>query len=224
VQVYNATSIAGTEVERPRFDMSPERVIERKVKAEKICGLSVKSLSLESSLDQKSAKELVRGFLPITNISDGRTARFPVESVGKILRNNEFDISQIIRDIPRLYETSILIWSELEFQQIGHKPHPNISEYYHYINKFSDGSNEYYIRFTVPEERAGRTGGNGRSFIHSAIISDTTVYNKKGDGSQQARVILPGEKSLSPFVDKRLREFFDATINKITQSDSKVNT
>jgi len=211
VQENNAAFAAETEYQKPRFNMSPDQVAARKVKAEQIRSLTARILSLKSSLNQKNAKDTVRGFLPIINVNDGRTVRLPVESVGKILRNNEFDASRIITYIPPLYETSIPGWSEPEIPQSGRKLHPNIYKYHHYVNKFSDAANEYYIRFTVPEERTGKTGTNGKNFIHSAIISNIAVY-KKGDGPQQARVILPGEASQSPFVDKRLREFFESTL------------
>ena len=54
MQEYNAASIAVTEVEKPRFDMSVERVAERKIKAEKIYALPVKNILFGNSVDIKT--------------------------------------------------------------------------------------------------------------------------------------------------------------------------
>ena len=224
MQEYNAASFAVTEIEKPRFDMSAERVAERKIKAEKIYALPVKNILFGNSVDIKTAKGIVRGLPPITNVNDGRIAILPVRTVGKILGHGGFDYSRIIESIPYLYETSLLAWSELEIRRPEHKVHNNISEYHHYVNKFTDNVNEYWIRLTIPEEKVGLSGKGGRSVIHSAIISDVTIYNEKGDVSQQIRISAAVGANTSPFVDKRLREFFDSTIIKITKSDLKVNT
>ena len=219
--MYNAVpAITGTEVEKPKFD---ERVAERKIKIEEIDNLPVKNVVLNEKADKKTAENIARAHPAITNINDGRTAGFPIDTVGKMLGHRGFDISRIIRDIPMLYETSIRAWSEPEILRDGHKSHNNIKEYHHYINIFTDGINEYYIRFTVPETKAGKTGGGGNNYIHSTAISNITIY-KKGDDSQHGRLMYPDATMSSPFVDKRLREFFDSTINKITQTDLKVNT
>jgi len=99
-------------------------------------------------------------------------------------------------------------WSEPEIQREGHKTHPNIKAYHHYINKFTDGTDEYFIRFTLYEEKA-KFGRSGKNIIHSTAISNITVY-KNGDGSQRIRVMYPGEASSSPFLDLRLVEFFNS--------------
>ena len=183
--------------------------------------LFVKSISLGRPTDKKTAENMVRAFSLITNVNDGRSALFPIETVGKILRHKGFDFSRIIGDIPYLYETSVLGWSETEMPKAGHKAHPNVKGYHHYVNKFTDGANEYYIRFTVHEEKA-RPGRTGRNFVHSAAISNVAVYKKSGD-SRHDRVTFPGEASRPPFVDRRLEQFFGLTNNKIIDSGEKVN-
>jgi len=143
----------------------------------------------------------------MTNANDGRNVLFPVNAVGKILGHKGFDFSRIINDFPNLYKTSLLGWSESEILKDGHKAHPNIKRYYHYINKFTDGYGEYYIRFTIAEMNT-KSGGTVRNLIHSAAVSDTAKYKKSGR-SQHDRVIDPGEASLPPFVDRKLKAFFD---------------
>jgi len=180
-------------------------------KISEIQGLPAKRVSLGEPVDKKTAESIVRGFPTITNVNDGRTALFPIATVGKILHHRGFDFSRIIDDIPYLYETSVLGWSEPEILKLGHKEHTNIKEYHHYVNKFTDEIDEYYIRFTLNEENA-KPKNAGRNIIHSVAISDISIY-KKGDHSQHDRLKVPGEASPSPFVDRKLQEFFSLNNN-----------
>jgi hypothetical protein len=158
-------------------------------------------------MDKKVAENAVRGFSAMTNANDGRSVLFPVNAIGKILRHKGFDFSRIINDLPDLYKTSLLGWSEPEILKKGHKEHSNIRGYHHYVNKFTDGNGEYYIRFVVNEVNT-KPGRTARNLIHSAAVSDSTTY-KKGDHLLRIRVIDPGEASPSPFVDRKLQVFFD---------------
>jgi hypothetical protein len=99
-------------------------------------------------------------------------------------------------------------WGEPEILQEGHKSHPNIKEYRHYVNKFTDSIDEYYIRFTVTEENT-KPGKTGKNLIHSSALSGVSIY-KNGDDSQRNRLKVPGEAKTSPFTDKRLKVFFDS--------------
>jgi hypothetical protein len=192
---------------------------ERARRAAEIQSLPAKYVELGEPMGQKAAEETVKAFPPMTNINDGRKARLPVKTIGKILRHRGFDLSRIIKNIPELYETSLWGWPEPEILKPGHKIHTNIKTYHHYINKFTDGDGEYYIRFTVNEENT-RPGIANRNFIHSAAVSDIAIY-KKSDGSQRDWLKVPGEASPSPFVDRKLQEFFGLFNNNITSSGAK---
>jgi hypothetical protein len=144
----------------------------------------------------------------LKNLHDGRAAEFPIGSIGKIIRNKGFDVSKIIDSLPKLYEESLLAWSQQEIKKEGHKYHPNISEYHNYINKFTDGTDEYFIRFTITETKT-KTKTAGKNLIHSTAISDVSIY-RKGDASQRIRDSNPGEAKSSPFIDTRLQQFFDS--------------
>jgi len=159
-------------------------------------------------VSKKEAENMVYEFKSIKNEFDGRIIEFPKNTIGKIYRHRGYDISKIIRYIPILYKTSVFGWSEPEIKREGHKTHPNINKYFHYINKFSDGNDEYFIRLTVTEEKA-KQGKTGAFKLHSTAISKTSLY-KNGDGLQRIRVITPGEASSSPFLDSRLAHFFNS--------------
>jgi len=95
-------------------------------------------ISISEIRSQKEAENIVRLFKPIKNSNDGRTVEFPVNTIGKIIKHKGYAISRIIGRIPTLYETSILGWSEPEIPHEGHKSHPNIKAYHHYVNKFTE--------------------------------------------------------------------------------------
>ncbi|MCL2802125.1 MAG: hypothetical protein FWD28_10240 [Treponema sp.] len=173
-----------------------------------IQNLEAQKITLNMVLNQKEAENIVRSFSPIKNLNDERIAEIPVSTVGKIIKHKGYDVSRIINYIPALYETSLLGWSEPEVHQKGHKYHPNIKEYHHYINKFNDGIGEYFIRFTLSEEKAKKVK-IGKNYIHSTFISSVTIY-KNGDGSQRIRENSPGEASSPPFYDLRLINFFNS--------------
>ena len=163
-------------------------------------------LTVSQAKSKKETEEVAKFFIPLKNKNDGRVAEIPMNTIGKIYGHRGYNITRIIEQIPILFETSILGWSEPEKQDEDKKPHPNIKEYHHYINKFTDGISEYFIRFTLSEEKA-KPGKTGKNIIHSTAISCTIAY-KNGDGSQRIRVINPGEANSSPFLDLRLVDFF----------------
>ena len=192
-----------------------------------IQNLPARYIKLVEPIDKKTAEGIARKFSTMTNINDGRKTLLPIGTVGKILRHSGFNLSRIIKDIPELYETSLLGWSESEILKDGHKAHSNIKEYRHYVNKFTDGNGEYYVRFTVSETK-GYSSETRQNTIHSVAVSGIALYNK-GDRSQHDRIIDPGEASPSPtddsqrirlevpggarstsFVDRKLQEFFES--------------
>ncbi|MDR0760949.1 MAG: hypothetical protein LBF74_12730, partial [Treponema sp.] len=165
-------------------------------------------VTVNTPVSQKEAETIAGTFGTLQNQSDGKPTELPITTIGKIIYHQGFDISRIIRDIPVLYTTSKQAWAEPEILQKGHKRHPNIKEYRHYVNKFTDGTDEYYIRFTVTEENT-KPGKTGRNLIHSSAISEVSIY-KNGDDSQRNRLKVPGETKTPPFIDIKLKQFFDS--------------
>ena len=92
--------------------------------------------------EQKCVEDEIRQWSSIKNTYDSRISVFPVNSVGKILNHKGYDISTIINSIPFLYETSICIISEPASIIPGHKRHPNIIAYHHYLNYFKDSTGD----------------------------------------------------------------------------------
>jgi hypothetical protein len=182
-----------------------------------------KKITAGETRSKKDLEKLAQTFKAIKNNIDGRVAEIPINTIGKIYGHQGYDISRIVEHIPALYETSILGWSEPEQKREGHKFRPNIKENHHYVNKFTDGTGEYFIRFTLSEGKA-KPGKTGKSSIHSTAISNITVY-KNGDGSQRIRVMYPGEANSSPFHDSRLADFFNSvkpdSVSKIVDENGE---
>ncbi|GMO25740.1 MAG: hypothetical protein Pg6A_13070 [Termitinemataceae bacterium] len=109
------------------------------------------------------------------------------------------------------------IFSESEIIKTGHKPHGNIDKYHHYVNKFTDGKNKYFIRFTVTEAKAKKQG-TGDNFIHSTAISDVAIYS--ANTAPNVSGSMPQAKGAKQvFADTKLQDFF----NSVNPSDvSKV--
>jgi hypothetical protein len=169
---------------------------------EQIESLSAKKIEICENINQKTARGIVAGFPKVVeNINDKRNIRIPVSVVGEIRSPKTFDKGNIIKELPTLYENSVLGWSEPEAIFDGHKRHANIKEYHQYINKFLGDGNEYYIRFTVSEEK-----GSGRNSMYSATLSETSAYKKDGNLNQSSDYAR-SEAGLPPFIDRKLQSF-----------------
>ena len=143
------------------------------------------------SRGQKTVEAEVRVWPPFCNVIDNRRAEVPVNTVGKILNHKGYDISTIVDAILLLYKTSICIISEPEAILQGHKRHPNIVAYHHYLNRFKDSNgDEYFIRFTLFEEKSRKEAG--KNLIHSIFISDVNIYKKKDARFQHDRDYCTG--------------------------------
>jgi hypothetical protein len=181
---------------------------EKAARVSEIESLDAKEIKTSDPKNKKETEAIARSFKPIKNKNDGRIAKIPVNAIGKIINHKGYNITKIIESIPSLYETSLLGWSEKENQVENRKAHPNVKGYHNYINKFTDGTGQYYIRFTLTEEKA-KPLKDGENKIRSTAISDIDVY-KKGDHSQRIRDYLPGRNEPTALYDKRLAEFFNS--------------
>ena len=164
-------------------------------------------------LDKKAAEAVFSTFGEVENPRYGTYATFPKSMVGKIIKHRGLDVSQMLTDIPRLFSSSVLALVEPEYKKEGHKEHPNILAYHHYVNKFTADGTTYYIRFSLREEKTkNRAKPSAKRILHSTGISDIQIYeeNKKDVSSQRIRVSDPGEESKTSFVDHRLAELFDS--------------
>ena len=90
----------------------------------------------------------------------------------------------------------------------GHKFHPNIEAYHNYVNKLRFEGKEYFIRFTVREEKIRKTKKQPKNEVHSSAVSEVAIY-MNGNVERSIPGETPGGVNPLPFIDKRLSFFFD---------------
>ncbi len=168
--------------------------------------MPAKEITPHEPLNKEQIKEVFRSFGEQKNEFDGRAVSFPSKSAGKIHYHKGFNTGGIIRSFDSLFKTARLIISEKEVLKEGHKAHPNVITYEHYLNKFTCNGEEYFIRFSVPIIRNNK----GASMVHSSAISEVSIY-KNGD-STMTLIQTPGNSS--PFIDGKLLDFFNAVKKK----------
>jgi hypothetical protein len=182
---------------------------ERTARIEAIRGITPVSIkAVENSPSKPDVKTIFKNFGAVKNEHDGRSAIFPSETAGKVLRHKGFETGKIVEQFADLFKTAFFAYSEDETHREGHKTHPNIKAYHNYVNKFEYDGRTYYLRFTLHEEAVKQ--GTGRNNVHSSFISDIALYNDNGETTNQVRVIDPVERSVSPSSDKKLAQFFDS--------------
>lgn len=183
---------------------------------EEIKNLQTQDVSHFQPIKDKSEMiDLFKAFGEVKNASDGRVVRFPSKSAGKMIFKKNYASA-----FKMLFESSLQAFVENEAKYDGHKQHPNVKAYRHYVNKFTDGIGTYYIRFTVRDDSNG-------SLVHGAEISDIEIYNENratqfGNQTDGKPILNNGNK---PFVDNKiayyLSEVNPATVSKVVDENGE---
>jgi len=137
--------------------------------------------------DKKAVEDAFRAFGKVENINEGLSVTFPANTAGKVLRHKGFNVGCIITAFDRLFAGAVLMFVEAEQTKVGHKTHPGVSGYHHYIALFEQNGTPYYVRFTVHQMHAGRKkprGTQGDAFVHSSFVSEVARYYKGGESSR----------------------------------------
>ena len=174
--------------------------------ADVVTSLSPVNVSSFGALpDKKSIANAFKSFGVVTNSRDGRSVRFPANSAGKMVYQKQFAAA-----FGDLFKTSVRAWSEKENPVEGHKPHANVENFHSYVNKFTDGKREFYIRFTVRENRDD--GSDVKDNVHAAEISDVSVYEKTEASplpNNQTGRRDATDTGARPHVDRKIAYFLD---------------
>lgn len=165
------------------------------------------------SLTKKEAEQVFRNNKTVEHNELG-TTNFSIETVNKILRHKGFDTSTIIKLLSELYKNSVLIDSPTEKQYTGnkqHKKHTNIAFWHNTLNKFKiqnnkGGYDEYFVRFTVTEQYAGKKkpkGSIGEKTLHSTNISEIEIQKKDGNVANTSNYLgatLPSDDIVADYI------------------------
>ena len=190
----------------------------------KIKELAPVDISNNKKLTSKQeAEEIISKIGATQNKSDGRIVNFPKTTVGKVITHKGYDYTKVFESLGSLFKNAQKIYSESETKMEGHKYHDNIEAYHNYVNKFSDGEKEYYIRFTSREEKIGKKNLkiDRKDQLHSYAISEIALYEIKNADKGNLTGSNPGESD-NQHLDKRLTDFFE-TVNSNNEetTDSK---
>jgi hypothetical protein len=208
-----ATPFQGKTPDEQMAEVRAERI--RQIKA-----IEPKEYQANIEIEKTEGEKIFTEFGIVKN-TQGTDTLFPVGAVSKILSQRGFPAGTIISNFAELYREALYAYSEKERVQAPHpdgtphKKHPNFEGYHNFVNKFAvkeSGGNErkeYYIRFTIQEEKASRKAPNRvRNFLHSSFISGVELYEANGD-TISTGIIDPGESVRTP-TDNRLQQFFDS--------------
>jgi len=115
---------------------------------------------------------------------------------GKVERHKGFDTKRVAAAFDQLFAGAVPMISELEALREGHKPHPNLESFHHYVSQFEQSGMHYYIRFTAWQYKA-EPPQVGISQAHSSFISESYLYEESADISSSAWV---------PVIDRAMTE------------------
>lgn len=166
-------------------------------------------------------KELENGI----NKYDNRNVRFVNSILGKILRHKGVDTKQIIPQLKNIFDNSVPILSETEQVQEGHKQHPNLKGYHHYLGKINIDGKEYYVRFTVQEGKINPSKKKADGFtpneLHSTFITDVAIYENTTNSPIKPPSTYSTMGTNSGISDTKLQEFFEKA-REAQENTSKV--
>ena len=155
--------------------------------------------------DKRAIKEKFKSFGEVVNQTDGRHVVFPATSAGKMIGASGVDVRQIASAFDRLFSQSVHAWTEPESGVKGHKKHPEVLWYHHYVGRFSFRGEDFFVRFLVRESRCSRGCGNA---VHSSTVTKAILY--KAQGAQTTDLGEDQGEARTPFVDNKLSLFFSA--------------
>lgn len=170
----------------------------------------VDAANVQEISSKKDIENYFRNNSAVTNTRNGVTVSFPIATAGKIYHHKGLPVGRIVGRLKEIFEHSIPFLSEKEELKEGHKAHPNIDSFDHYVGKVSlgegAGGGEYYVRFTVRKKVVGKKGNTPRQETHNVAVSDVQIYEKPDAANLTGNT--PGEGSQPAFVDSKLRDFF----------------
>lgn len=150
---------------------------------------------------------------------DGREIEFYKSAFKKVYKDGGLS-AQAIPALREVLESSILAYSEPD--NLGgqtrkdgteHKEHKNILSFDNYVGKIKLDGKEYYVRFTVQNEKE-------RSGTHSFFVSNVDVYEKPTD-SQTIPITSRGTTGFDGIPDTKLAEFFERAKENLRKRNDK---
>jgi hypothetical protein len=161
------------------------------------------------------------------NKFDGKIVDFSHNVFGKMYRNENSMLGKVVPKLNAVFESFIPIYFEIEREREGHKEHPNLVGYHNYLGKAKIDEKDYYVRFTVQEQKIVNKEAVIKSGtpnqLHNSFVSDVNFYEvgNKRTGSILTDAATNGAKSTTRIMDAKLQQFFEKT-KFAKQNSSKI--
>jgi hypothetical protein len=150
------------------------------------------------------------------NKLDNRAVSFSHSIFGKMYRNENSLFGKIVPQLKDVFDNSIPIYSEQEQEKEGHKSHPNLEGYHNYLGKVTVEGKEYYVRFTVQEQKIVNKDAKQKegtpNQMHNAFVSEVELYDidaKNKTANNLTDAATNGAKDVSGITDAKLQHFFE---------------
>ena len=185
-----------SDTETAKWNVETEPEVVRRIEPQKLNNAEPVTPEKGNNIVRRAIKKLFAAFGKVKNQADGREVVFNGKDAGKMMMQSGVDMRTFAPELKNLFETALPAWSDPPMSMEGHKDHPDVLDYRHYVNKFvgADGK-DYYIRFTVREQK----GTDGRKGVHAATVSEVAIY----EDANAAKTVLgnnPGESAASSLV------------------------
>ena len=138
---------------------------------------------------------------------DGKEVTFYNSAFKKVHKAGGL-FEQAIPALKEAFENSVLAYSEkdnlggmLRPDGTTHKEHKNVDSFDNYVGKVRIGGKEYYVRYTVQNNRGGDSG------THSMFVTDVEIYENPTEG-RTIPLTLRGTTDHDGIVDAKLQRFF----------------
>ena len=166
--------------------------------------------AIKATPHSMSRKELESVYKNLPSVTKGNTTiSFYGNTFGKNYRENGL-FAKAVPVLDKVLDNAVLAYRETdnragELRKDGtvHKPHRNIESYDNYIGKVELDGKEYYVRFTVANEK-------GESGVHSQFVSNVELYNNSTKNASGLDLTLQSRLVLDGITDAKLQQFFES--------------
>ncbi|MGM9844902.1 MAG: hypothetical protein ACI30K_01550, partial [Muribaculaceae bacterium] len=182
---------------------------EKAARIEAIKGLS--PIAIKPHSMQKD--ELYSIYKELKTVSkDGHSISFYNSAFKKNFKENGL-FAQIVPQLREIFENSIFAYEEedmlggtIRSDGTMHKEHKNIVSYQNYVGKVKIDGKDYYVRYTVQEEKSGLKG------THSFFVSNVDIYENPTE-KRTIPITSRGTTEFDGIVDAKLQQFFEMSNN-----------
>ena len=182
---------------------------EKAARAKAIKGLS--PIAIKPHSMQK--EELYSIYKELKSVSkDGHSISFYNSAFKKNFKENGL-FAQIVPQLREIFENSIFAYEEEDMlggiirdDGTMHKEHKNIVRYQNYVGKVKIDGKDYYVRYTVQEEKSGLKG------THSFFVSNVDIYENPTE-NRTIPITSRGTTEFDGIADAKLQQFFELSNN-----------